>query len=58
MRDKGQTGLVLRVSPWRGSIAWVVDQYRRIEGVEAGPSGTRTNNLTRYLDGENGEMEV
>ena len=26
--------------------------------MEAGPSGTRTNNLTRSLDGENGEMEV
>ena len=41
-----------------GEAAWVVDRYMRIEGVEAGPSGTRTNNLTRYLDGENGEMEV
>ena len=26
MRDKGQTGLVLR------GVAWVVDQYRRIKG--------------------------
>ena len=26
--------------------------------MEAGPSGTRTNNLTRSLDEENGEMEV
>ena len=45
------------VSP-PGEAAWVVDKYRRIEGVEAGPSGTRTNNLTRSLDGENSEMEV
>ena len=38
------------VSP-PGEAAWVVDQYRRIEWVEAGPSGTRINILKRSLDG-------
>ena len=40
-----------------GEAAWVVDQHRRIEGVEARSSGTRINILKRSLDGENGETE-
>jgi len=45
------------VSP-PGEAAWVVDHFRKVEGVEAGPSGTRTNNLKRSLEGEVGDMEV
>jgi len=45
------------VSP-PGEAAWVVDHFRKVEGVEAGPSGTRTNNLKRSLEGEDAEMEV
>jgi len=45
------------VSP-PGEAPWVVDHFRKVEGVEAGPSGTRTNNLKRSLEGEVGEMEV
>ena len=41
-----------------GEAGWVVDQLRRVEGVEAGPSGTRNNNLWRILEGEVGEMDV
>ena len=44
------------VSP-PGEAAWVVDQHRRIEGLEARSSGTRINILKRSLDGENGETE-
>lgn len=45
------------VSP-PGEAGWVVDHFRRVGGVEAGPSGTRTNNLKRAFEGEVGEMEV
>ena len=45
------------VSP-PGEAAWVVDHFRKVEGVEAGPSGTRANNLKRSLEGEVGDMEV
>jgi len=45
------------VSP-PGEAAWVVDQYRKVGGIVAGPSGTKTNNMKRSLEGEGGEMDV
>jgi len=45
------------VSP-PGEAAWVVDQYRKVGGIVAGPSGTKTNNMKRSLEGEVGEMDV
>jgi hypothetical protein len=41
-----------------GESAWVVDQYSRVGGAEAGTSGTRTINLKKSLEGEAGEMYV